>query len=98
MKSKLKFMAFGLLLSFAGGLLGGCWLDGGDDSNNPPPPPPPPPPPSAVVFSDFVKDLLTQPGTATPVQVNGVDFTFPDLDNPDAFDDVLPPPDDSGGR
>jgi multidrug efflux pump subunit AcrA (membrane-fusion protein) len=54
------------------------------------PPPPPPPPPSSVAFPDFVKMVLKKPADSKPVTVNGVKFTFPDLNNPKAFCDVLP--------
>ncbi|MGH8271114.1 MAG: hypothetical protein ACRESG_02175 [Gammaproteobacteria bacterium] len=89
---KLKLIAYGATLAFAGSLLAAC---GGSSSvsNNPKPPPPP----STVNFTAFVKTQLLKSGDAFPTEVNGVDFTFPDLDNPDAYNDVLPPPSSSGG-
>jgi hypothetical protein len=45
-----------------------------------------------VAFPAFVKATLKQPADSVPRKVNNVDFTFPALNNPHAFDDVLPPP------
>lgn len=91
---KRKITAYAAAMALGAGMLAGC---GGSDSTPPsstPPPPPStsPPPPSQANFTDFVKNLLTQPGNSQPAVVNGVGFVFPNLDNPDAFDDVLPPP------
>ncbi|MGH8128189.1 MAG: hypothetical protein ACRETC_07450 [Gammaproteobacteria bacterium] len=86
---KLKLTGYVAALSLAGGLLAAC--GGGSSSSAPPPTPPPQPPPTNNSFTAFVKTQLKQPGTATPAVVNGVDFTFSDLNNPGAYCDVLPP-------
>lgn len=87
MKFKLKLVAYALALSFAGGVLAGC---GGGDSSSPPPPPPPPPPVNHS-FTAFVKETLMLEANSQPRKVNGVDFTFPDLKDPKAYCDILPP-------
>lgn len=88
---KLKAIVFAATLALTGGLLAGC---GGDNNSNPPTPPTPP---GTASFTSFVKTQLKKPGNSTPAKVNGVDFKFPDRDNPDAYDDVLPPPSSNGG-
>ncbi|MBB3048280.1 hypothetical protein FHR99_002554 [Litorivivens lipolytica] len=46
--------------------------------------------PTATNFSSFVKDLFGKdPTTATPTEINDVDFTFLDNTNPKAFDSQL---------
>lgn len=75
------------IVGLAGGLLAAC--GGGSSASNPNPPPPPPP--SVNSFTAFVKQQLKKPCTATPATVNGVNFDFTDLNNPHAYDDVLPP-------
>ena len=75
----------------AGGIVAGC-SDGNGNGNNGGGnnPPPPPPPPATTSFTDFVHAQLTATSdTSDPVDVNGIDFTFPDDDNPNAFNDVL---------
>ena len=73
--------------------LGGC---GGSNSNSTtqvPPPPPPPPPPATTSFTSFVGTVLASTSDTTePVDVNGVNFTFPDNDNPAAFNNVVGSP------
>lgn len=57
----------------------------------PPAPPPPAPPPAPTSFSEFVRDQFA--GTADdtdPVEVDERPLAFDNLDNPDAFDDLLP--------
>lgn len=73
-------------------VLGGC---GGGNSNSPTPPPPviAPPPPLTTSFTSFVHTQLAATSeTSQPVDVNGVTFSFPDDDNPAAFNDVLGTP------
>ncbi|MGH8171497.1 MAG: hypothetical protein ACREPX_00025 [Rhodanobacteraceae bacterium] len=69
-------------------VLAGC---GGSNSNSSvTPPPPPPPPPTTTSFTTFVHTELAQTSNASePENVNDVMFTFPDDDDPTAFDDVL---------
>ena len=74
-------------------VLGGC---GGGNSNSSMPPPPvitPPPPPVTTSLTSFVHTQLAATSeTSQPVDVNGVTFSFPDDDNPAAFNDVLGTP------
>ena len=73
-------------------VLGGC---GGGNSNSPTPPPPviTPPPPVTTSLTSFVHTQLAATSeTSQPVDVNGVTFSFPDDDNPAAFNDVLGTP------
>lgn len=69
-------------------LLAGC---GGGHSNNPTPPDGGgTTPPTTVSFTAFVHTQLAATSETTqPADVNGVDFTFPDDNNPAAFDDVV---------
>ena len=68
--------------------LAGC--GGGSSNSTVTVPPPPPPPPTTTSFTTFVHTELAQTSETTePEDVNGVTFTFPDDDNPAAFDDVL---------
>lgn len=54
--------------------------------------PPPPPVAAKTNFTVFVKQVLaTADETAEPVEINDLDFEFTDLDDPDAYDDVLQP-------
>ena len=60
---------------------------------NDPAPPEPPPPPPPVAFSQFVKDQFANMTVDTdPVDVDAMEFSFSDQDNPDAFDDMLTTP------
>jgi hypothetical protein len=85
---KKRTLIAGLLLA-AGFALAGC----GSSSDAPPPadpPPPPPPPPAAVDFSQFVRDRFAATADDTdPVAIDETEFSFADMDNPDAFDDLL---------
>lgn len=45
--------------------------------------------PEGLEFTGFVKQTLEIEESRDPRTVNGVDFRFTDLDNPDAYDDVL---------
>lgn len=63
-------------------ILGGVLLTACDGSSGP----------ANVNFTAFVKSVLTDPSSATPRAVNGVGFSFTDLNNPTAYSDVLPPP------
>lgn len=85
---RLQCAGYIVVLSLAGGLLSGC---DGSNSGTIPSAPPTPPPAAKVSFTTFVKAQLKKPDTATPIIVNGVDFNFPDLNNPHVYDDVLPP-------
>lgn len=68
--------------------LAGC--GGGSSNSTVTVPPPPPPPPATTSFTSFVHTELAQTSESTePEDVNDVMFTFPDEDNPAAFDDVL---------
>lgn len=72
-------------------------IQGCDSSYNDAPPaePPtaPPPPPPPVAFSQFVKDQFANTADDTdPVDVDAMEFSFTDQDNPDAFDDLLTAP------
>ena len=68
--------------------LAGC--GGGSSNSTVVTPPPPPPPPTTTNFTTFVHAELAQTSDATePEDVNDVMFTFPDDDDPTAFDDVL---------
>ena len=75
-------------------VLGGC--GGGNSNSSMPPPPvvtPPPPPPVATSLTSFVHTQLAATSeTNQPVDVNGVTFSFPDDNNPAAFNDVLGTP------
>jgi len=87
---RLKFTGYVAAVGLAGGLLAAC---GGGSSNSSGPNPPP----VDNSFTAFVKTQLQKPGTVQPAVVNGVNFDFTDLDNPSAYDDVLPPPSSTGG-
>lgn len=78
------------VVGLAGGLLSACGSGSSSGSK-------PNPPPSTNSFTAFVKQQLQKPGTAEPAVVNGVTFDFTDLNNPDAYNDVLPPPSSTGG-
>lgn len=66
----------------------GC--GGGSSNSSNTPPPPPPPPPAATSLTTFVHTELAQTSDGTqPDDINDVMFSFPDDDNPAAFDDVL---------
>jgi len=68
--------------------LAGC--GGGSSNSTVTVPPPPPPPPATTSFTTFVHTELAQTSETTePEDINEVTFTFPDDDNPAAFDDVL---------
>ena len=48
-------------------------------------------PAAGVNFTVFTEELVrSKSDTAQPVEVNGVQFVFPDDDNPQAFAGVLP--------
>lgn len=84
---KNRALIAGLLLA-AGFALVGC----GSSSDAPPPvdPPPPPPPPTVVDFSQFVRDQFAATADDTdPVSIDETEFSFADMDNPDALDDLL---------
>jgi hypothetical protein len=50
----------------------------------------PPVPPQATDFTGFVKDQFAATADdSDPVEVDEVDFTFDDQDDPAAFDDLL---------
>lgn len=91
--TKIRIGGYVAVLALAGSLLAACGGGSGSSSN----PNPPPPPPVTNSFTAFVKTQLKQPGTAQPAMVNGVNFDFTDLNDPHAYDDVLPPPSSTGG-
>ncbi|MGH8193821.1 MAG: hypothetical protein ACREQ8_05370 [Woeseiaceae bacterium] len=68
-------------------------IQGCGGSYNDPAPSEPPPPPPPVAFSQFVKDQFANTADDTdPVDVDAMEFSFTDQDNPDAFDDLLTAP------
>ena len=84
MKTKLGLIAGAAAIAV---LLQGC---GGGHSNSSTPPPVTPPPPATTSFTTFVHtELAATSETATPDDINGITFTFPDDNNPAAFDDVV---------
>ncbi len=83
----LVFIIIGMVSAFA---LAGCGGSNSNSSNTPPPPPPPPPPPATTSLTDFVhSQLAATSDTTQPVDINGITFTFPDDNNPAAFNDVV---------
>lgn len=54
------------------------------------PPAPPPPPPTALDFTTFVKAQIADTSdTREPVEINELEFSFGDLENPDAYNDLF---------
>lgn len=46
--------------------------------------------PNGIIFSEFVKDLFAaDPATAEPTQINNLNFSFLDSNDPDAFNSQL---------
>ncbi len=88
MKRSTQLLCLAGLLSAMG--LAGC--NGGSSNSSTvvaPPPPPPPPPPASTSLTDFVHtQLAATSDTTAPVDINGITFTFPDDNNPAAFNDV----------
>lgn len=72
---------------------GGSYGDGGTGTMPPPsPPPPPPPPPAGTNFTVFTRDLLvstTTSETGEPVELETIEWVFPDDDNATAYDDII---------
>jgi hypothetical protein len=58
----------------------------------PPPSPPPPPPPTGTNFTVFTRDLLvstTTSETGEPVELETIEWVFPDDDNATTYDDII---------
>jgi|GEM_PF-3435014 len=72
-------------------LASGCNLGGGSSGSNGSGSSTMPPPPATFNYTAFVKRTLKRSGTSAPRSVNNLNFVFDDLDNPDAYDDVIPP-------
>lgn len=81
-----KTIAVGtLLLALTG--LSAC---GSSDRPEPPPSQPVPPAPPPPIFTDFVKQQFADTADDTdPVAVDEQAFGFFDLEDPDAYDDLL---------
>jgi hypothetical protein len=81
----LTLVAMGIALAACGG------SDKDDMMGSTPPPAPPAPVPTN--FTNFVTVQVTEPiassPTLTPVIVDAITFSFPDDDNPAAFDAVI---------
>jgi hypothetical protein len=83
-KTKIGFIAGAAAIA---ALLEGC---GGGHSNSSTTTPPPVTPPASTSFTTFVHtELAATSETATPDDINSITFTFPDDNNPAAFDDVV---------
>ena len=73
-----------VLLVASVSMLAGC----GGSKNSPPAMQPN----SSVQFTALAKQVLAAPAdTAAPVEVAGLNIAYGDDENPQAFDDVLPP-------
>lgn len=55
--------------------------------------PTPTPPPAALDYTTFVKAQIADTSdTREPVEINDLEFSFGDLDNPNAYDDLFTTP------
>ncbi len=89
----MKYLSWSLLIG-AAAVLAACGGGNGSSSGvgtTTPPPVTTTPPVTAqsTNFTSFVKDQWAVAQTADPVPVEKQQFTFPDDNNPQAFDDLL---------
>jgi PBP1b-binding outer membrane lipoprotein LpoB len=79
-----------IVLVLGATVIAGC--DGNGKALTNPAIPVPPTPVAPTSFTTFVKgQLAATTETATPTDVSGTTFTFPDDTNDTAFNEVLPP-------
>ncbi|MEO6689476.1 MAG: hypothetical protein ABIS07_04430 [Dokdonella sp.] len=90
MKKRQILLTLGALLMIA--VLGGC-SGSSSNSNTGGGPTQPPQPPQPTSFTGFVHTQIAQTSDTTqPADVNAVTFSFPDDNNPAAFNDVVGSP------
>jgi hypothetical protein len=70
-------------------LLTGCGGSSNSSHGSVTPPPPPPPPPPTTSFTSYVITLLGQTANSAPSEINNIMLSFPDQNNPAAFDSVV---------